>query len=156
MEAYCVICLPTRQASQEVYASRLVTLTATDAPTSFRAPGGGPHVKVLSGVNDSELRSFLRYDPAVQSGVFVTAVAIPADPPPAASNGDLKVSLISLSTETPAVDRDFSYSVRVQNLGPGSAADTILKLELPTNSTLRGEIPGCAPRPYRVETSFAI
>lgn len=35
--------------------------------------GGGPHVKVFSGVDGSELRSFFAYDPAFTGGVFVSA-----------------------------------------------------------------------------------
>lgn len=34
-------------------------------------PGGGPHVKVLDGVDGAELRSFLAFDPSFTGGVFV-------------------------------------------------------------------------------------
>lgn len=33
--------------------------------------GGGPHVRVLSGVDGSELKSFFAYDPQFQGGVYV-------------------------------------------------------------------------------------
>lgn len=34
-------------------------------------PGGGPHVRAFSGVNNGELLSFYAYDPAFRGGVFV-------------------------------------------------------------------------------------
>jgi Bacterial Ig domain/FG-GAP-like repeat len=36
-------------------------------------PGGGPHVRILSGANLSELASFFAYNPAFTGGVFVAA-----------------------------------------------------------------------------------
>ena len=42
-------------------------------------PGGGPHVKVFSGVDLSELASFFAYDPAFGGGVFVAAGDVNGD-----------------------------------------------------------------------------
>ena len=38
-------------------------------------PGGGPHVRVFSGLNSSELQSYLAYDPAFTGGIFVSGSA---------------------------------------------------------------------------------
>jgi serralysin len=45
-------------------------------------PGGGPHVKVFSGADGSEIRSFLAYDAAFMGGVFVAAADIDLDGTP--------------------------------------------------------------------------
>ena len=42
-------------------------------------PGGGPHVRVFSGVDSSELQSFFAYDPAFTGGVFVASGDITGD-----------------------------------------------------------------------------
>jgi hypothetical protein len=36
-------------------------------------PGGGPHVKVFSGINGAEISSFFAYDPAFAGGVYVSS-----------------------------------------------------------------------------------
>jgi FG-GAP-like repeat len=42
-------------------------------------PGGGPHVRVLSGLDLSELASFYAYDPAFEGGVLVATGDIDGD-----------------------------------------------------------------------------
>jgi hypothetical protein len=42
-------------------------------------PGGGPHVRVLSGVDFAELASFLAYDPYFPGGVHVAAGDVDGD-----------------------------------------------------------------------------
>ena len=42
-------------------------------------PGAGPHVKVFSGVDQSEVRSFFAYGPSFSGGVYVAAGDINGD-----------------------------------------------------------------------------
>jgi trimeric autotransporter adhesin len=63
-----------------------VTVAAGDVNGDGRADivtgagaGGGPHVRVLSGLDLSELASFFAYDPAFEGGVFVAAGDIDGD-----------------------------------------------------------------------------
>ena len=63
-----------------------VTVAAGDVDGDGRADivtgagaGGGPHVRVLSGLDSSELASFYAYDPAFEGGVFVAAGDIDGD-----------------------------------------------------------------------------
>jgi Big-like domain-containing protein/putative Ig domain-containing protein/VCBS repeat protein len=63
-----------------------VTVAAGDVNGDGRAdivtgagPGGGPHVRVLSGLDLSELASFFAYDPSFQGGVNVAAGDLDGD-----------------------------------------------------------------------------
>src|SRR5262245_40956994 len=42
-------------------------------------PGGGPHVKAFSGIDQSELKSFFAYPPAFTGGIFVAAGDVTGD-----------------------------------------------------------------------------
>src|SRR5690606_23045023 len=42
-------------------------------------PGGGPHVRIFSGADGKELRSFMAYHPRFRGGVFVAAADVSGD-----------------------------------------------------------------------------
>ena len=51
----------------------------TDDIITGPGPGGGPHIKVIDGVNGSEIRSFFAFDPSFLGGVFLAAADFDGD-----------------------------------------------------------------------------
>jgi hypothetical protein len=127
-------------------------------------PGGGPHVKVFSGANTSELASFFAYDPSYTGGVYVSAGKLDADgkadfvvsPGPTATALPLNIysgATLSLAHSIPlppspveptftAVGGAVSTAPQYVNYARGRKLHTVDSAALAIIKSLYGDLPG--------------
>ena len=114
-------------------------------PNALSASGAGSIVQVNVAVIPSQTGS-------ISFGAVVAA----SQPDPDSSNNrataqttvigpnaELNISLTSVSTLTPSVDREMTYKVWLRNLGPSASTNTVVRIQVPSNTFLIGGITGC-------------